>query len=187
MSADTPTPVDLLVPVIDGDDPAGWEIWGARLDEHVADFYKTARSVPTDFKALGVGLKILPHEEQKLHGREASEWKNVVGILIDSNGDRETRERTADRVIRVCAALAAANDAWYRKLRFHLGLLLAEEPPAAEEQTYVDFAHQLKLRVESVLAGEVQWQLAGDAKTFRLMLKMFEQQLVYVYLRHRAK
>jgi hypothetical protein len=187
MSSRNPLPIDLLVPVIDGDNPADWVVWGKPLEEHLSDFYTTARYIPTDYKDLGgVRLRVLLHSEQTLHQRNHSEWKGVIGTLVDANGDSQERDKAAERVIRVCSALAASDGAWYRKLRFHLALLVDEDPPANKVQTYIDFGHQLKLRAESVLATDVQWQLVSDSRTFRSTLKTFEQQLVYVYLRHRA-
>lgn len=184
MSSRNNPSLDLLVPVLDGDEPASWPIWGKPLQEHVLAFYTTGRYIPTDYQSLGVQLVVPLQDEQKLHQRSADEWKGVIGVLVDANGSEDDRKKAAERVIAVCNAVASATDAWYRKLRFRIGLLLSEEPH--ETRTYVDFGHTLKLRAESVLAGDVDWQLAFSPQTFLTVLRMFEQQLVYVYRRARA-
>ena len=184
MSSRSNPSLDLLVPVLDGDVPARWPIWGSPLEEHVSAFYTTGRYIPTDYQSLGVQLVVPLQDEKKLHQRSTAEWKGVIGVLVDANGSEDDRKKAADRVIAVCNAVAPATDAWYRKLRFRIGLLLSEEP--LETRTYVDYGHTLKLRAESVLGGDVEWQLAYSPQTFLTVLRMFEQQLVYVYRRARA-
>ena len=185
MSAKARPPVNLVVPVVDGDNPAEWRLWDEKtLEKHVWEFYTNGRYIPSDFEGVA-RLMVAFQPEEKLLERNEDEWKAVVGILVDANGDPAARAQVAKRVLDICKEIAPGKNAWYRELRFRLGLVLNQDPP--EWQPYVEFGHELQLHAETILDGDVEWQLVSDVRTFHTMMRTVEQQLVYRYMKRRSR
>jgi hypothetical protein len=174
------TMLELYLPVIDGDDPAAWTIWGERLEKLGSQDVVGDRGIPTDLLDLAqCRLIIALHSPDALFDRTASQWDRVVGVLVD--GDPAKRRHVTDSVRRICKGLLDSPTAEYRNLGFHIGVLT----PTQTTQSDIDFAFELEEKVRTWLSARVVSDAVGNSEWFRYMIRSFDKAIVSEVIRRK--